>query len=201
MQAIDTAWTERLATAGPDREAGLAELGVLLRRRVAGGLRGRPGADEAFAEDVVQDALLKVLDALPTFAGRSRFTTWATTIAMRVALTELRRRRWKDVSINEFLKTGTPPVEPSPGPASRTEAGGLLVDLRRLIDERLTEKQRHVLTAELNGMPQEEIARRLGGNRNAIYKLAHDARKKLRRELEALGYTAADLDAFGSSEQ
>ena len=199
MQHPETNWTERLASSGPDREAALGELRPVLRRRVAASLRGRAGVDDAFVEDCVQDALLKVLDALPTFAGRSRFTTWATTIAVRVALTELRRRRWRDVSIEEFLEAGAPPVEPAPGPASRSESGGLLADLRRLIDETLTEKQRTVLTAELRGMPQEEIARRTGGNRNAIYKLAHDARKKLRRELESAGYSAADLDAFGDA--
>ena len=42
-------------------------------------------------------------------------------------------------------------------------------------------------------MPQDEIARHLGSNRNAIYKLTHDARKNLKKGLEAAGYTAEDV--------
>ncbi len=61
--------------------------------------------------------------------------------------------------------------------------------------EDLTEKQRQTLLAELNGMPQEEIGRRMGSNRNAVYKLAHDARKRLKQGLEAAGYTVADMES------
>ena len=37
---------------------------------------------------------------IDTFEGRSQFTTWAYKIAVRVALNELRRRRWRDVSLD-----------------------------------------------------------------------------------------------------
>ena len=44
----------------------------------------------------------------------------------------------------------------------------------------------------------EEIGRRMGSNRNAIYKLTHGARKRLRKALESAGYEAADVgSAFG----
>jgi DNA-directed RNA polymerase specialized sigma24 family protein len=33
--------------------------------------------DQAFMEDVVQQALVHILDHLEQFQGRSRFTTWA----------------------------------------------------------------------------------------------------------------------------
>lgn len=52
------------------------------------------------AEDFVQEALLKILDNLNSFAGRSQFTTWAHKIAISVALTELRRKRWQDASLD-----------------------------------------------------------------------------------------------------
>ena len=46
-------------------------------------------------------------------------------------------------------------------------------------------------------MPQGEIADQLGSNRNAIYKLTHDARKKLKKSLEEAGYTAEDVATTG----
>ena len=68
--------------------------------------------------------------------------------------------------------------------------------LDRAIEKELTERQRVALKAELRGMPQEEIGRRLGSNRNAVYKLLHDARRKLKSALERAGYTA---DYVGSA--
>ncbi|NOH03849.1 MAG: hypothetical protein HND47_18735 [Chloroflexi bacterium] len=35
---------------------------------------------------------------MDTFEGRSLFTTWVHKIAIRIALTELRRKRWRDAS-------------------------------------------------------------------------------------------------------
>jgi RNA polymerase sigma-70 factor (ECF subfamily) len=64
-----------------------------------------------------------------------------------------------------------------------------------LIQNGLTAKQRDALLAELRGMPQDEIARHLGSNRNALYKLTHDARNRLKRGLEAAGFTAEDISA------
>jgi RNA polymerase sigma-70 factor, ECF subfamily len=66
----------------------------------------------------------------------------------------------------------------------------LLAAMHTVISEQLTGKQWLALTAELNGMPQDEIARQLGSNRNAVYKLTHDARRKLRAGLEAAGFDA-----------
>ena len=65
--------------------------------------------------------------------------------------------------------------------------------MQQVIQTDLTEKQRTALLAEIKGMPQDEIARHLGSNRNAVYKLTHDARKKLRKGLESAGYTAEDV--------
>ncbi len=54
---------------------------------------------EALAEEVAQETLLKVLAHLDTFEGRSLFTTWVQKIAVREALGELKRRRWRDVPL------------------------------------------------------------------------------------------------------
>lgn len=43
------------------------------------------------------------------------------------------------------------------------------------------------------GMPLEAVARRLGTNRNALYKLLHDARKKLKRRMENEGFSSRDV--------
>jgi RNA polymerase sigma-70 factor (ECF subfamily) len=50
-----------------------------------------------------------------------------------------------------------------------------------------------VLIAELNGLPQAEIASQLGMERNAVYKLSHDARKRAKLHLETAGISAVDV--------
>jgi len=75
------------------------------------------------------------------------------------------------------------------------ERKAILEKMQALIESELTEKQRAALTAELKGMPQDEIARHLGSNRNAVYKLTHDARKRLKQALQAAGYVAEDVHA------
>jgi RNA polymerase sigma-70 factor (ECF subfamily) len=68
-----------------------------------------------------------------------------------------------------------------------------LAALQLALEGDLTDKQRRVLVAELSGMPHAEIALQLGMNRNALYKLAHDARKKLKGRLEAAGLSAEEV--------
>ena len=65
--------------------------------------------------------------------------------------------------------------------------------VRRLIAEELTERQSTALTAILNGVPMDDVARHLDTNRNALYKLLHDARLRLRKAFEARGLTPDDL--------
>ena len=45
----------------------------------------------------------------------------------------------------------------------------------------------------LEGMPISEVAKRMGTNQNALYKLLHDARRKLKRRLEAAGFSPKEV--------
>jgi RNA polymerase sigma-70 factor (ECF subfamily) len=152
-------------------------------------LAGRAAADDGFIEDMAQEGVLRVIAGLSTFRGDSLFTTWAITIAVRVAFSELRRARWRDVSL-ERLVEDAPAKLPTARPASGgvPEARQAILDLmQQVISTDLTDKQRYALVAELRGMPQAEIAAQMGLTRNALYKLTYDARQKLKRGLEAAG--------------
>ena len=176
---------------GAAHEQALSDLRAYLIRGLSRALGGRGGVDENFVEDAAQETLLKVLDRLTQFQGRSRFTTWVMSIAVRVAYTELRRRCWKDVSLESVVdEVGALETGPDEG---ATDRAAVVSEMYRVIREDLTAKQREALLAELAGMPQEEIGRRTGSNRNAVYKLTHDARRRLKRGLEAKGYTGQDV--------
>lgn len=177
------------ALGGAVDEAAVAELREALRRGLQRALAGRAAADDGFIEDVSQEGVMRVLGGLATFRGDSRFTTWAVTVAVRVAFTELRRARWKDVSLDRLVEDA-PARQPAAPPAegsSQDARQAVLAQMHRVLETDLTDRQRHALVAELRGMPQAEIAAQLGLTRNALYKLTHDARKNLKRGLEAAG--------------
>jgi RNA polymerase sigma-70 factor (ECF subfamily) len=189
------------ALRGPGQEEALSDLRVLLARGLGYALSGRVNVREADIQDFVQDSLLKILGALDSFRGESQFLTWAQKIAVHVAFTELRRRRWKDVSL-ENVTQGAEESDFIPetlsdkrdGPEKQAIQNDLLRALRRIITEELTEKQRQVLVAiQIHGMPMQEVADRMNTNRNAIYKLMHDARRRLKKRMMTEGMSPEEM--------
>ena len=188
---------------GPDPGEAIDDLRVTLVRGLRFALSSRVQGDlDMLVEDFAQDALLRILDKLDTFRGESRFTTWAQKIAVRVAFSEMRRQRWKDISLQDLMPADedygdfTPAVlsDPGPNPEQRTTQQAMLDMVMRLLTEELTERQREVMMAVMvGGMPLEEVARRMGTNRNALYKLIHDARKRLQKRLADEGMTPQEV--------
>lgn len=179
------------------REDAVIDLRDMLCRGLAKSLSRNGRVDDAFLEDIVQEACIKILEKLEGFEGRSKFRTWAVTIAVRTAISKMRKREWQNVSLERLASDGNfePQVVVDACKISDEENGRsiLLSKLKELIDSELTERQWIAITAELAGMPPEQIAEKLSTNANAIYKLMHDARKKLRRGLEASGFTIDDI--------
>jgi RNA polymerase sigma-70 factor (ECF subfamily) len=209
IERTNQEWLDALR--GPGRDKALADLRAFLVRGLrwadGHGLANQASVTEADLEDFAQEALLKILAGLDSFRGESRFTTWAQKIAVRVALTELRRHRWRDVSLDEM--TGFPDADPfipdtladpSAGPEQQAIQRMLLSTLGRIIATELTDRQRQALVAaRIHGMPLEEVARRMGTNRNALYKLLHDARQRLKKRMMAEGLSPQDVLAAFSS--
>lgn len=197
-------WLSDLRAEGATKEAALADLRAIIARGLPFALSRwlSPASPqfESLTEEVTQETLLRVLDQLHTFEGRSMFTTWVHKIAIRIALTELRRKRWQDSSLDELVDNEEILVSPriledsSPTPEQTAERADMLARIRRVIDEELTERQRRALIMlSMQGMPMEEAARRLKTNRNALYKLLHDARLRLRQRLQAEGLNVEEV--------
>jgi RNA polymerase sigma-70 factor (ECF subfamily) len=188
---------------GPERDQAIADLRENLTRGLFFALVNRVPRHklDALIDDFAQDALIKILDNLDTFRGESRFNTWAQKIAVRVAFTELRRQRWKDISLEDLLPQDvqgdfTPAIltDPGPTPESQVVRTRMVELVNRLVMEELTERQRKAMLAIVyGGMPLEEVARRMGTNRNALYKLMHDARKRLQESLAAEGLSPEEI--------
>jgi RNA polymerase sigma-70 factor (ECF subfamily) len=189
------------ALRGPRKNEVLADLRVVLVQGLKAALPRGTGV-ESSVEDFAQEALIKILDNLDSFRGESRFIVWAQKICVRAAFAEMRRSRWRDVSLDEAIvrrgeSEGTS-IDSPDNPERAATRATIMVQLRRFIDEELTERQRTALLAALGGMPLEAVADRMGTNRNALYKLLHDARKRLKKRMEAEMLSPHEvLSAFG----
>lgn len=180
---------------GPGRDRAIADLRLMLLRGLRGALHGRTSGIDPSLEDFAQEALIKILDNLDSFRGDCRFTVWAQKIAVRTAFAEMRHRRWRDVSLDEAIERQghDEPADDLEDPEIAAARRMMMAAFSRFVDEELTERQRASLLAAMGGMPLEEIARHMDTNRNALYKLLHDARKRLKKRMMAENLTLQDI--------
>ena len=210
-------WLQDLNASGPTQEAAIADLRDLLLRaalyffsRNLGDFQGL-NRDEITqrAEDCAQDALIAVMDHLSDFRGDSKFSTWAYKFSINIALMAARRERWKGISLDElassdkfsFFERMMQDKSDGVAPEQSAMQGEIRKILREVIERDLTEKQRQVLFMMVfNDVPMDEVVRHLATNRNAIYKMLHDARRKLKGGLQARGFEIGEMLAlFGAS--
>jgi RNA polymerase sigma-70 factor (ECF subfamily) len=205
-------WIAALQSSGADQAAALAELRAYLLRAALFTLRRvrhhvshlGPGELSQLAEDCAQEAMTAVLQRLPHFRGDSRFTTWAYTFAVNTALVAARRERWARVPLERVLDGEAPPAAgpgdegAAPDPERSALRAEAIAAIRDGIEQHLTPKQQQALRAVIfEQVPLDELARLWGSNRNALYKLLHDARRKLKSHLAARGFKVEEiLDLF-----
>ena len=165
-----------------------------LRKGLCKALRGRADATEL--EDLTQDALLRILQGLDSFRGDSRFTTWAMAVALRGAFGAMRRRHYLSQATGRAVeRSGGSSLRSltAPDPGRFAEGADLLGALRRAVETGLTTRQRTAVLGELSGIPTALLAERLAITPGALYKLHHDARKKLRRLMHDAGFSDQDV--------
>ncbi len=200
-------WLASLGAGGEQQAEAIAELRRLLLKAARHtfdrclGEEPLPGGGDraALVEDCAQEALLAVLARLPQFRGESKFTTWAYKFAVNTALTTARRERWKGVSLDALLDGEEHSAsllemdgDPARDPELAALQGEVLSAVRRAIRHSLTPRQREALVLMVfHEVPMDVVVERLGTNRNAVYKLLHDARLKIKAELARCGIGAA----------
>lgn len=133
--------------------------------------------DDDAASDVVQDAFVKMVSALPNFRGDSKFRTWLLTIVVNEAKGALRRQgRRRETDLDEV----------APIAAAGRGADDLLVlstEGERIREElaRLPEKQRLALELRIDqGLSFREVGEVIGSSEGAARVNYHHGVKKLR---------------------
>lgn len=181
----------RLMLAFRDGDAGAFE--TLFHRWSARLLRylERLVRDPAVAEELVQEAFLRVHRARDRYVPEARFSTWLYRIATRLALNELRRPRRRDP--HRSTDADDAPPLPAPGPAvdecvdARLRGAGVLSALAQL-----PERQRAALwLSAVDGLSYGEVAAALDVTESAVKSLVHRARSTLAERVKPAGGTSA----------
>ncbi len=196
-------WLDDLRADGEVQQLALEDLRKRLHRSIyyylsqdRSDLRDLAGKElQAMAGDMAQDSVLRVMDNLDSFRGESRFTTWTNKIAIRLAISTLRRARYKNFSLDDLTKDGdflsaeaNMVTDAPPNPERAAERDDVMDKIMDGFRASLTERQYQALVAvALEGVPMDVVAEQMDTNRNALYKLIHDARKKLKAHLETQG--------------
>ncbi len=100
------------------------------------------GADHARAEDVLQNAYLKLAAERARHDGRSSFKTWWFGVIRHTAHEELRRQRYRESLIGKLLAAFS--EEPHPAPSRQVEMDEQAAELRDCLAQ-LPARQAEVL--------------------------------------------------------
>jgi len=186
MQATDTA----AAANEPSDEALMALVAQgdegafrrLAARHTAPSLRlaGRMTGNLAEAEDVVQEALLRVWRAADRWRPTAAFRTWLYRIVVNLCIDRGRRP-----SLAPLDDAGDP-ADPAPGPAAALEQGRMARRVAAAVAD-LPERQRIALVLTYyEGLGNEETARVLDTSVGGVESLLVRARRSLKTSLAGL---------------
>jgi RNA polymerase sigma-70 factor (ECF subfamily) len=140
----------------------------------------RLAGDRSTADDLLQDTLLKIARALPSFEGRSSVKTWAFTIATRVATDHFRRpqNRARMIGIDETAPTLDAEADQN-----------LVVDemnscVREVIDSLPEDYRTALVLHDLEGQTAAQVAEIAGCSVATAKIRIHRARRRLKEALD-----------------
>lgn len=134
--------------------------------------------DHSQAQDVVQEASIKIWKGLPAFEGKSKFSTWAYRIVVNEALAFLRKRKVRHLAL-EDLHIGQPD-------SPYFEADDVLKALYHSLSM-LPEKQRIAFQLRyFDEKPYAEISKILGTSVGGLKANYHHAVERIKLEMKRL---------------
>lgn len=133
--------------------------------------------DQHDAQDVAQDAYLRIFRGLDGFREEARFETWMYRIVTNSAMNLLRRRgRLVEVALDEELDT--------PAPDRPSEVAADRDSLARALSALSPGQRTVVWLKDVYGLSCREIADEFGIEEGAVKVRLHRARKRLKELLE-----------------
>jgi RNA polymerase sigma-70 factor (ECF subfamily) len=137
--------------------------------------------DEGEAEDMTQDAYVRACKHLDQFAGRAKFSTWLTRIAVHEASARL-RRRGRQIDIEESMPTLASAVA---GPEQRAADHELGQTIEAAVEALPQVYGSVFMLREVEGLSTAETATCLEINEETVKTRLHRARRLLRNYITA----------------
>src|SRR5574340_223567 len=152
---------------------------ALARRHLPGmvGIARRILGNAADAEDVAQEAMLRVWTHAPRWQPLAAFKTWLTRIVVNLCLDRKRRASWVP-----FEAAGDV-ADPAPDAAERTEAGRRDRRLAAAIAELPARQRTAIVLTYGEGMSNAQVAEILDATVSAVETLLVRGKQNLRRAL------------------
>ena len=144
--------------------------------------------DREAASDCGQEAMIRIWQGLSKYRGDCGFETWVYRVAANCCIDWLRKkRRDRSESIEPLKEQGFDPADEK----ARTEDQAVAADEHRQLREciaRLPEDQREALVmTQLEGIPYEVTAKRLGVTEGTVKSRVNRAKAKLKEWLSENG--------------
>jgi RNA polymerase sigma-70 factor (ECF subfamily) len=157
--------------------------------------------DREKAEDLAQEAFLRIVKGAQAWEQRARFQTWLFTIARNLCVDAARRDRFRRAdSLDQTGPDDDPPmVEKIAGSGIDPARGAESARLRPLLQQALlglpVEQREVFILREQAGVPFKEIAAMVGVNENTVKSRMRYALEGLRKALLAAGIDASTAEA------
>ena len=203
MDKDSSTWVTALSGHGAECRAAQARLHeLLLKVGLKEAYRRGPAARiagpelEDIAHQAADDAMIALLEKLPTFRGESRFTTWAYSFVVLEIASKFGRHFWRrpSVALEPEDWDRLPERFAASDPLAEAQQRDLIEAVQRAV-ETLTERQRQLFVAiVVNGISIDAMSARSGSTPGAIYKAVFDARRNIRAYLTANGYLEGRVD-------
>ncbi|MCW8133755.1 MAG: sigma-70 family RNA polymerase sigma factor [Planctomycetota bacterium] len=159
-----------------------------LAGRMAYHLALRSVADSNVAEDVAQEALVRLYKHVREIEGIGAFKTWFYRIVLNLVNDHYRRYSRQDAALTTLEDIRSLEMRSRNEPLSEVERDALRNTLNAAL-ESLDEKHREVfLMKEVEGLGHAEIARILGVPEGTVWSRLSYARRRLQEKLKRRGY-------------
>lgn len=185
MESTELMTLVRLA-AGGDSDA--FEKLVMPHEKMMYALAYRMCGNAEDAKDCLQDSMLRIFKALPSFRGDSALSTWFYRIVSNTCLDSHRRKKVRRAeSLEALSEAGWNPSDTAPGPQQTAENASLKAALSRGIRSLSPEIRSAVVMRDVQGFSYEEISEVLEINIGTVKSRISRGREKLREFLISSG--------------
>ncbi len=134
--------------------------------------------DPAEAEDAAQESFWRAYRGMKRYDPSRKFSTWLLSIASHHCIDVLRKRRMKQVSLDE-LQPWEVASDPAPGPESSLSQLEHCKELHGLLNGLGSQDRAAIILRYWYALSTEEIAAALGLTEKAVKSRLHRARREL----------------------